>query len=55
MATVLIADDERNIRKSLQTTLHLEGYEVETVSDGSRSVYGLTAQVGSLSPISITD
>jgi two-component system nitrogen regulation response regulator NtrX len=38
MATVLIADDERKIRKSLQTTLMLEGYEVETVSDGEQAL-----------------
>jgi DNA-binding NtrC family response regulator len=38
MSTILVADDERNIRRSLQTTLSLEGYTVETVSDGEQAV-----------------
>jgi DNA-binding NtrC family response regulator len=38
MSTILVADDERNIRRSLQTTLSLEGYAVETVSDGEQAV-----------------
>ena len=37
MPTILVADDERNIRKSVQTTLSLEGYAVETVSDGEQA------------------
>jgi len=38
MSTILVADDERNIRRSLQTTLSLDGYAVETVSDGEQAV-----------------
>jgi DNA-binding NtrC family response regulator len=38
MSTILVVDDERNIRRSLQTTLSLEGYTVETVSDGEQAV-----------------
>ena len=37
MSTILVADDERNIRRTLQTTLTLEGYTVETVSDGEQA------------------
>ncbi len=37
MSTILVADDERNIRRSLQTTFSLEGYTVETVSDGEQA------------------
>ena len=37
MSTILVADDERNIRRSLQTTFTLEGYTVETVSDGEQA------------------
>ncbi len=38
MSNILVVDDERNIRRSLQTTLSLEGYTVETVSDGEQAV-----------------
>ncbi len=38
MSTILVADDERNIRRTLQTTLSLEGYTVETVSDGEQAL-----------------
>jgi DNA-binding NtrC family response regulator len=34
MTTILIADDEKNIRSSLRTTFSLDGYQVETVEDG---------------------
>src|SRR5215470_6961444 len=34
MGTVLIVDDEAAIRESLETLLELEGYEVDTASDG---------------------
>jgi DNA-binding NtrC family response regulator len=34
MSTILIADDEKNIRKSLGDTFELEGYGVETAADG---------------------
>jgi DNA-binding NtrC family response regulator len=36
--TVLIADDERNVRSTLATTFRLEGYRVETVEDGVGAV-----------------
>jgi DNA-binding NtrC family response regulator len=38
MRTVLIADDEKNIRTSLATTFRLEGYRVETAEDGQRAI-----------------
>jgi DNA-binding NtrC family response regulator len=38
MRTVLIADDEKNIRSSLATTFRLEGYRVETAEDGHRAI-----------------
>ncbi|MDH3628580.1 MAG: sigma-54 dependent transcriptional regulator [Acidobacteriota bacterium] len=34
MHTILVADDEKNIRSTLTTTFSLEGYRVETVGDG---------------------
>lgn len=34
MHTILVADDEKNIRSTLTTTFSLEGYRVETVADG---------------------
>jgi DNA-binding NtrC family response regulator len=38
MRTVLITDDEKNIRSSLATTFRLEGYRVETAEDGNRAL-----------------
>jgi len=38
MKTVLITDDEKNIRSSLATTFRLEGYRVETAEDGRRAI-----------------
>src|SRR5215471_11920458 len=38
MATVLIVDDETAIRESLETLLELEGYEVDTASDGAEGL-----------------
>ena len=38
MSTVLIADDERNIRSSLSDTFQLEGYDVVTAEDGVQAV-----------------
>jgi DNA-binding NtrC family response regulator len=38
MKTVLIADDEKNIRSTLATTFRLEGYRVETAEDGNRAL-----------------
>src|SRR5215472_4854359 len=38
MGTVLIIDDEAAIRESLQTLLELEGYEVDTASDGAEGL-----------------
>ena len=34
MHTILVADDEKNIRSTLTTTFSLEGYRVEAVADG---------------------
>ena len=38
MGTVLIVDDEAAIRESLETLLELEGYEVDTASDGAEGL-----------------
>ena len=38
MKTVLIADDEKNIRMSLGVAFRMDGYEVRTVEDGRRAV-----------------
>ena len=38
MTRVLIADDERNIRRSLGATFRLEGYQVETADDGRQAL-----------------
>jgi DNA-binding NtrC family response regulator len=38
MCSVLIVDDESAIRESLQTLLELEGYEVDTASDGEEGL-----------------
>ncbi len=38
MRTVLIADDEKNIRSSLTTTFRLGGYRVETAENGQRAL-----------------
>src|SRR5882724_2129779 len=36
--TVLIVDDEAEIRESLQTLLELEGFEVETANSGEDGI-----------------
>jgi two-component system nitrogen regulation response regulator NtrX len=38
MKTVLIVDDEKNIRSTLATTFQLEGYRAETAGDGRRAI-----------------
>lgn len=38
VATILIAEDDRRVRDSLDRALHLEGYEVVTASDGARAL-----------------
>ncbi len=38
MKTVLITDDEKNIRASLSTTLRLEGYRVEAAENGRQAL-----------------
>ena len=38
MATILIAEDERRVRESLDRALGLEGYNVLTASDGARAL-----------------
>jgi DNA-binding NtrC family response regulator len=38
MRTVLIADDEKNIRSSLKTTFRLGGYRVETAENGRQAI-----------------
>ena len=38
MGTVLIVDDEAAIRESLETLLELEGYKVDTASDGAEGL-----------------
>ena len=41
LGSVLIIDDEAAIRESLQTLLELEGYDVDTASDGSEGLVRL--------------
>lgn len=38
MATILIAEDDRRVRESLERALRLEGYDVETVPDGAAAL-----------------
>jgi DNA-binding NtrC family response regulator len=41
MSTVLIVDDEKNIRSSLTTTFELEGFRVVTAADGAEALSAL--------------
>jgi two-component system response regulator MprA len=43
-ATVLIADDDRAIRESLERALQLEGYMVRTVADGVQALAAVHAE-----------
>ncbi|CAM3811933.1 response regulator transcription factor [Nocardiopsis rhodophaea] len=43
-STVLIADDDRAIRESLERALELEGYQVRTASDGVEALASVHAQ-----------
>ncbi|MFV2196252.1 response regulator transcription factor [Nocardiopsis sp. LOL_012] len=43
VATVLVADDDRAIRDSLERALQLEGYEVRTVEDGVQALASVHA------------
>ena len=43
-ARLLVADDDRAIRDSLQRVLTLEGYEVATVADGAQALESARAQ-----------
>jgi CheY-like chemotaxis protein len=36
--TVLIVDDDREVRESLRTLLHLDGYKVRTARDGQHAL-----------------
>jgi CheY-like chemotaxis protein len=36
--TVLIVDDDREVRESLRTLLRLDGYKVETAKNGQHAV-----------------
>lgn len=38
MATILIAEDDRRVRESLDRALQLEGYDVLTAGDGARAL-----------------
>ena len=38
MSTILIADDERNIRSTLSDTFQLDGYDVVAVADGEQAI-----------------
>ncbi|MFI6577584.1 response regulator transcription factor [Nocardiopsis sp. NPDC050513] len=42
-ATVLVADDDRAIRESLERALQLEGYEVRTAADGVQALASVHA------------
>jgi len=43
MPTILIADDEKNIRQTLARALRLEGYATEEAEDGARALQRLEA------------
>ncbi|MFW6640046.1 response regulator transcription factor [Nocardiopsis algeriensis] len=43
IATVLVADDDRAIRQSLERALQLEGYEVRTAADGVQALAAVHA------------
>ena len=38
MSTILVADDERNIRSTLTNTFQLDGYDVVAVEDGEQAI-----------------
>ena len=38
MSTVLIVDDEKNIRSSLTTTFELDGFQVVSAADGAQAL-----------------
>ncbi len=38
---ILVVDDERPVREALERALKLEGYEVETASDGQEALFSL--------------
>lgn len=38
MSTILIAEDDRRVRESLERALQLEGYDVVTAGDGARAL-----------------
>jgi DNA-binding NtrC family response regulator len=40
--TILVADDEKNIREGLREALALDGYEVATAADGSEALESIT-------------
>ncbi len=40
-ATLLVVDDEKNIREGLAESLRLDGYEVETAADGAEALRSL--------------
>lgn len=42
MATILIADDEKSIRKTLREILEYEGYKVDEAEDGAKALAALT-------------
>ena len=44
MATIALVDDDRNILTSVSIALETEGYRVETYTDGSSALEGLSAR-----------
>ena len=44
-ASVLVAEDDRSVRDSLERVLRFEGYEVTTAKDGAEALDALTTQV----------
>ena len=42
---ILVVDDERAVRESLQRALELEGYEIELAGDGEEALYRLQSEV----------
>jgi two-component system, OmpR family, response regulator MprA len=41
---ILVVDDERAVRESLQRALELEGYEIELAADGNEALYRLESE-----------
>ncbi len=45
MKRILVVDDEENIREGIKTVLEMEGYEVDTASDGNEAINKINTSV----------